>query len=154
MNGSKTLKTQLPFPAEIEGYGPLIPFTHPNAGTPPTKRHTPPIKVAQRGAAKVMADLESIFHQIPIRNGMTLSYHHHLRNGDGVVNAVLATAAKLGITELTLALSAIYPVHAPLVAHMKNGTVSALDTDYISGPVATAITQGNLERPVIMRTHG
>jgi citrate lyase subunit alpha/citrate CoA-transferase len=85
---------------------------------------------------------------------MTLSFHHHLRNGDGVVNAVLATAARLGIKDLTVLLSAVYPVHAPLVEHMQQGTVTGLDTDYLSGPVAEAISRGVLAQPVIMRTHG
>jgi len=141
-------------PETILGYGSVMPFAGLTGGQSPPRGHAAPIRVARRGGLKVMADLETLFRQIPIRSGMTLSFHHHLRNGDGVVNAVLATAAKLGIKDLTLALSAVYPVHAPLVDHMRAGTVTALDTDYISGPVAAAISHGILAQPVIMRTHG
>ncbi|MCB0123795.1 MAG: hypothetical protein KDE58_16190, partial [Caldilineaceae bacterium] len=131
-------------PTEISGYGPVTLFAGFNGGTPPSYHHAPLLKVARRGDSKVMADLETLFRAIPVRSGMTLSFHHHLRNGDGVVNAVLAVAAKLGIKDLTLALSAVYPVHAPLVDHMRSDTVTALDTDYISGPVAEAISHGIL----------
>jgi citrate lyase subunit alpha/citrate CoA-transferase len=98
--------------------------------------------------------LEEVFKRIPIRDGMTLSFHHHFRNGDEVVNVVLATAAKLGIKGLNVALSAVFPVHAPLMDHIQTGVVSALDTNYMSGPVARAISEGLFARPVILRTHG
>ncbi len=85
---------------------------------------------------------------------MTLSFHHHLCNSDGVVNAVLDTAAELGVKNLKVALSSVFPVHAPMVGHFKSGTVTTLDTDYASGPVAEAISRGALARPVVLRTHG
>lgn len=141
-------------PNEIPGYGPVTPYQGQSGGTPPSLRHALPIKVAPRGASKVLPDLATVFRQIPIRDGMALSFHHHLRNGDGVVNAVLATAAKLGLRDLTVVLSAVYPVHVPLLAHIKTGVVTGLDTDYISGPVGEAISLGVLARPVVMRTHG
>ena len=141
-------------PTGIPGYGRIIPFAGIHDGMPPAHRYAPPVKVARRDGSKVIPDLATLFQHIPIRSGMTLSFHHHLRNGDGVVNAVLATAAKLGLRDLTIALSAVYPIHAPLVDQIKQGVVAALDTDYISGPVAEAISHGLLAKPVIMRTHG
>jgi citrate lyase subunit alpha/citrate CoA-transferase len=95
-----------------------------------------------------------VFERIPIRDGMTLSFHHHLRNGDGVVNAVLHTAAEFGMKDLKVALSSVFPVHAPMVEHFESGVVRALDTDYLSGPVAEAVSRGALARPIVLRTHG
>lgn len=141
-------------PTSIAGYGPVIPFTGRNITLPAAHRHAPVVKVANRRAAKVVASLETVFQQIGIRSGMTLSFHHHLRNGDGVVNLVLATAARLGLKDLTIALSAVYPVHGGLIDQIKAGVVTGLDTDYISGPVGDAISHGLLARPVIFRTHG
>jgi citrate lyase subunit alpha/citrate CoA-transferase len=37
---------------------------------------------------------------------------------------------------------------------MKRGVVTALDTNYLSGPVAKAISNGLLATPVVLRTHG
>ncbi|MDP4161368.1 MAG: citrate lyase subunit alpha, partial [Bacillota bacterium] len=87
-------------------------------------------------------------------NGMTISFHHHLRNGDFVLNMVLEALAKRGIKDLTIAASSIFPIHAPLVEHMENEVVTGIAANYISGPVALAISQGKLKRPAIMQTHG
>jgi citrate lyase subunit alpha/citrate CoA-transferase len=117
-------------------------------------RYGPTVKAARPGESKLARSLEEVFKRIPISDGMTLSFHHHFRNGDKVVNMVLATAAKLGIRGLNVALSAIFPVHAPLIDHIKTGVVSALDTNYLSGLVARAVSAGMCARPVILRTHG
>ena len=37
-----------------------------------------------------------------LRSGMTISFHHHLRNGDYVLNMVLEAIAELGIGDLTV----------------------------------------------------
>jgi citrate lyase subunit alpha/citrate CoA-transferase len=106
------------------------------------------------GESKEIKSLEEVFKRIPIRDHMTLSFHHHFRDGDKVVNLVLAVAAKLGIRGLKVALSAVFPVHGPLIDHVKSGVVGALDTNYVSGPVARAVSTGLFARPIILRTHG
>ncbi|MCX8021524.1 MAG: citrate lyase subunit alpha [Syntrophorhabdaceae bacterium] len=141
-------------PSYIDGYGEVIPFRGAFNTNPELKRKAPKVKVVHPGRAKVLNDLESLFKSIPIRDGMTLSFHHHFRNGDRVVNKVLAKAAELGIKDLKIALSAVFPVHSPLIEHVKMGTVAGLDTNYISGPVAAAVSQGLFPYPVVMRTHG
>jgi citrate lyase subunit alpha/citrate CoA-transferase len=141
-------------PNTIEGYGKVKPFAGAFATQPTTNRHAPAIKHAQPRDVKVIDSLEEAFKRIPIRDGMTLSFHHHLRNGDGVVNAVLATAAQLGIKNLTVALSSVFPVHAPMVDHFANGVVTGLQANYVGGLVGEAVSRGALKRPVILRTHG
>ncbi len=141
-------------PEHIEGYGKTLPFGGAFAARPKMQRYGPTVKAARPGESKLVKSLEEVFRRIPVRDGMTFSFHHHFRNGDEVVNKVLATAAKLGIRGLNVALSAIFPVHAPLIDHIKTGVVNALDTNYMSGPVARAVSAGLCARPVILRTHG
>lgn len=141
-------------PAQIDGYENLVPFAGAFNTVPTMHRQAPTVKTIRPGETKLVDSIETIFKKIPITDGMTLSFHHHFRNGDGVVNMVLETAAKLGLKDLKVALSSVFPVHAPLVEHMKNGVVTALDTNYMSGPVAQAVSRGILKKPVIMRTHG
>ena len=141
-------------PDVIDGYGPTRPFAGAFATLPDMRRRAPAVKSVRPDQTKLLDSLEDAFRRIPVRDGMTLSFHHHFRNGDGVVNQVLATAARLGIKDLTVALSSVFPVHAPLVEHIKSGVVTALDTNYMSGPVAEAISHGVLAKPVILRTHG
>ncbi len=141
-------------PDYVEGYGKTLPFSGAKVTRPILRRYGPAVKAARPGESKLVESLEEVFKRIPVTDGMTLSFHHHFRNGDEVTNAVLATAAKLGIRGLEVALSAIFPVHAPLADHIKNGVVRALDTNYMSGPVARAVSAGLCSRPVILRTHG
>jgi len=141
-------------PEVIEGYGQPIPYSGAFEAQPAMKRQAPKVKTIHPRKQKLVDTLETVFQQIPITDGMTLSFHHHFRNGDGVVNQVLATAAALGIKNLKVALSSVFPVHETLIAHMKSGVVTALDTNYMSGPVAKAISKGVLATPVVLRTHG
>ncbi len=141
-------------PSEIVGYGKVSPFAGAFLQRPEMKRTAPQVKSINPGKSKMLPDLEAVFKAVPIVDGMTLSFHHHFRNGDILVNLVLEVAARLGLKNLKIALSSIFPVHAPLIEHIKAGTVSYLDTNYMSGPVAEAISKGVLEKPVVLRSHG
>ena len=46
--------------------------------------------------------------QAGLRDGMTISFHHHLRNGDYVLNMVLDEAAKMGVKDLTVNASSVF----------------------------------------------
>ena len=141
-------------PQYVEGYGSVRPYQGPFCTIPEMNRAAPKVKFAKPHQSKVFENIEDIFKAIPITDGMTLGFHHHFRNGDRVVNQILDVAARLGIKNLTIALSSIFPVHEPLVDHIKNGVITGLDTNYMAGPVAQAISKGILEKPVIFRTHG
>ncbi len=89
-----------------------------------------------------------------LRDGMTVSFHHHLRNGDYVLNLVLQEIAALGIRDITVNASSLFDVHRPLLEHIENGVVTNLAADYISAGVGRAISRGILAHPVEFRTHG
>jgi citrate lyase subunit alpha / citrate CoA-transferase len=141
-------------PAALDGYGKIVPYD--GIRSPPTIVTRMPTRVTPhvRGREKLLADVDAAFVACGITDGMTLSFHHHLRNGDQVLNQVLAVAARRGLRELTVAASSIFPVHAPLVDHIRAGVVSRVTTAYMSGPVAEAISRGALKTPVVMTTHG
>lgn len=141
-------------PAVIEGYGPVTPF----AGVlpPPSQvvRAATRVSPYRQGKEKVLRDIEAAFDACAIRDGATLSFHHHLRNGDQVLNLVLAVAARRGLRDLRIAPSSLFPVHAPLVDHIRTGVVTRISTAYVTGPVATAISRGVLPTPTVLTTHG
>lgn len=89
-----------------------------------------------------------------LRDGMTISFHHHLRNGDKVMNLVLEEIARMGLRNLTINCSSVMDVHVPLVEHIKNGVITGLETCYIGPAVGRELSRGILEKPVIFRTHG
>lgn len=141
-------------PEVVEGYGRIVPFD--GVRPPPTTVQRAPVRVAPcaRDHDKLLDSIEAAFVACGIRDGATLSFHHHLRNGDGVLNQVLAVAARRGNRGLTVAASSLFPVHAPLVEHMRSGVVTRLATAYVSGPIAEAVSQGVLSNPVVLTTHG
>jgi citrate lyase subunit alpha/citrate CoA-transferase len=103
---------------------------------------------------KIKASLKSAIQAAGLTNGMTVSFHHHLRNGDFVLNMVMDEIADLGISDIRVAASSFFPVHGKMVRHLKTGVVTALDCNYMSGSLAEAVTGGMLEKPVMFRTHG
>lgn len=138
-------------PGHIAGFGDVTPYR--GARLEASSRTASPAP-ARDGGPKLLADMEAAFDACLIRDGAVLSFHHHLRNGDAVLNLVLAEAARRGLRGLTIAPSSLFPVHAPLVEHLKSGVVGRIVTAYMSGPVADAVSQGVLPVPVVMQTHG
>lgn len=89
-----------------------------------------------------------------LKDGMTVSFHHHLRNGDYVLNMVMEEIAGLGIKDLTVNASSLFDVHISLLEHIENKVVTGLAADYIASGLGRAISMGVMEKPVQFRTHG
>ena len=111
-----------------------------------------PIQV--RSTTKLLPNLEAAVEASGLKDGAVISVHHHLRNGDGVLNAVMEAVARKGLKDLTVAATSLFAVHAPLVEHIKSGTVTGISAGFIAGPVAAAISAGALPRPARLLTHG
>ncbi len=103
---------------------------------------------------KVVSSLQAAILQAELKDGMTVSFHHHLRNGDFVLNMVMQQIAQLGIKDLTVNASSLFDTHAPLLDHIENGVVTTVQTDYMAAGIGRAISQGIMENPVQFRTHG
>ena len=97
---------------------------------------------------------DELFDKSNIKDGMTLSFHHHLRNGDYVLNAVLEVIKKRNLKNMTIAASSIFPNHKSLVELIENGNVVNIYTNYLNGPVSETITSGKLQGKFVMNTHG
>ena len=102
----------------------------------------------------MIESIPKLFDKLPIKDGMTLSFHHHYRNGDRLLNMVLSEIKKRGLKDITIAPSAIFPIHEPLVELIKNNQITSIYTNYVNGPVAEAISRGYLKNLIIMDTHG
>ena len=66
----------------------------------------------------------------------------------------MAEIAALGLRDIKIAASSLFPVHAPLVEHIRSGVVTGIATGYMAGPVAEAVVRGWLATPAVMQTHG
>lgn len=103
---------------------------------------------------KVLESIREALIKCEIKDGMTISFHHHLRNGDYVLNMVLEEIASLGIKDIKVAASSIFPIHAPMVELIEKEIVTKIYTNYVSGPVAKAVSYGKMKDPIVMMTHG
>ena len=103
---------------------------------------------------KVLGSIRDALSACEIKDGMTVSFHHHLRNGDYVLNMVMKEIAAFGIKDITVNASSLFDIHSPLVGHIKNGVVTKIITDYMSAGLGYEISSGILEKPVEFYTHG
>lgn len=104
--------------------------------------------------SKLVNSIREAVEKTGLKDGMTVSFHHHLRNGDFVLNMVMEEIANLGIKDLTVNASSLFDVHKPLLTHIKNKVVTGVAADYISAGLGKAFSEGVMEKPVQFRTHG
>ncbi|MBB6214148.1 citrate lyase subunit alpha/citrate CoA-transferase [Anaerosolibacter carboniphilus] len=139
-------------PKYIEGVGTLKAFDGKrHSGTPYEKEGLKDYGIKK---SKVMKDLEEAIRQSGLTDGMTISFHHHFRNGDYIVNMVLEVIAKMGLKNLTVAASSLTDIHVPMIEHIENDTIYRIETSGIRGELANAISNGLMEVPVLFRSHG
>ncbi|MBQ0069363.1 MAG: citrate lyase subunit alpha [Bacteroidales bacterium] len=122
------------------------------ASNEPNKNPTPR-KELQVDNGKVTT-LENAIKLTGLKDGMTISFHHHFRGGDKVVNMVVAKLAEMGFKNLHLAASSLSDVHEPLIEQIKNGVITKISTSGLRGKLANEISHGLMEEPVVFRSHG
>ena len=103
---------------------------------------------------KVLPSLEEAIRATGLKDGMTISFHHHFRGGDHVVNQVVDKLAEMGFKNLTLAASSLAAVHAPLIEHIKNGVITHIETSGLRGELAEQVSRGLMDCPIVFRSHG
>ena len=89
-----------------------------------------------------------------LKDGMTISFHHHLRSGDFVGNMVMDEINKAGFKNITINASSLLDIHLPLLTYIKNGTFTKIETNYIGPILGQELTKGILGNPIVFRTHG
>lgn len=104
---------------------------------------------------KVTTSLRDAIEKCNIKDGMTISFHHHFRAGDRLIMMVIDILAEMGIKKLRIAASSLTSAHSGLVEHIQNGVVDRIETSGIRGRLATAISEGVLgDKPAVIRSHG
>lgn len=150
-------KTELvrDIPDYIEHYGKVEKFTGAFTHMGERSRTTSKIKTRTPGEVKVLSGIREAIEKSGLKDGMTVSFHHHLRNGDKVTNLVMQTIADMGFKDIHLAASGIFPCHEPLVPLIESGVITQVSVNTFNpGPVPKAISLGKLQKPCILRSHG
>ncbi len=139
-------------PDEIDGKK-LKPFQGAHAGHGGGRKAGSPIRASVDYRDKLRASLDEAIDACEIKDGMTISFHHHLRNGDYLINMVVDKLAERGLKDLVLAPSALFPIHEPIVDHIKNGLITHIEGS-MNGPVGRACSLGKMRKACTLRSHG
>ena len=103
---------------------------------------------------KILGSIREAIEKTGLKDGMTISFHHHFREGDFVMNMVMDQIAKMGFKNISIAPSSIANVHEPLIGQIKSGVVTNITSSGLRDKVGAAISQGIMENPVVIRSHG
>ena len=104
--------------------------------------------------SKIVSSLREAISLCDLKDSMSISFHHHLRNGDFVLNMVMEEIADMGFKDLTVNASSLFDTHSELLEHIKSGVVTKICTDYMSSRLGRSISEGIMDTPVEFRTHG
>ena len=110
--------------------------------------------VVNSDGSKLVKTIHEALVKCEIRDGMTIGFHHHFRDGDLVVNMVMEEIHKMGIKNITICASSLGKAHAGLVPYMEDGTITGIQSSGVRGEIGKAISEGKLKGLAVMRSHG
>lgn len=130
------------------------PFETTEIGSPETTYVAHQVKVSQ-GDNKLVESIPEVIEKAGLKNGMTISFHHHFREGDFVFNMVMQEIINEGFQDLTLAPSSLTNVMNDMVIKaIKAGTITHITSSGMRGTLGDFISHGGLKDPVVLRSHG
>ncbi len=142
-------------PLEVNGRD-QIPFRGAGGYEPTANKRGPAVRSCKDyppDGDKRVASLREALERCGLRDGMTLSTHHHLRNGDRVALPMLQTAAEMGAKDLLWLPSASFPCHAPVIDLMDAGVVHHIEGS-MNGPLGAYCSEGKMSGMGVLRSHG
>lgn len=140
-------------PEKVDGKN-LSPFRGAFARDPGgRRRYSPKLGLSKPNESKLCKSIREALEKCEIRDSMTISFHHHLRNGDAVINMVIKEIAAMGVKDLTIFPSALFPVHKDLIEYIKRGVISRIEGS-MNGPIGDFASHGNIPKTCILRSHG
>ncbi len=110
--------------------------------------------VTHSGGNKIVNNIHEALVRCQIKDGMTLSFHHHFREGDYIVNMVMREIHAMGIKDITICATSLGKAHDGLVEYMEDGTITNIQSSGVRGKIGQAISQGKLKGLAILRSHG
>ncbi len=117
---------------------------------------SPPVRTSADYPAngdKRVSDLESALRKCGLRDGMVISSHHHLRDGDRVALMAMEAAGRIGARNLTWFPSASFPSQKSAIALMESGVIDHIEGS-MNGPLGDYCTQGKMRGMGVLRSHG
>ncbi len=142
-------------PEKVNGR-PQVPYQGTGRYRPFGHKAAPPIRTAADYPAngdKRVADLETALRKCGLRDGMVVSSHHHLRDGDRVAMMALEAAARIGVKDLMWFPSASFPSQKGAIELMESRVIRHIEGS-MNGPLGDYCTQGKMRGIGVLRSHG
>ena len=114
----------------------------------------PPNKAKLPHQSKLCDTLKEAIKKSNPRDGMTVTFHHHLRSGDDILVRSMDILAEIGIKNITLSSSSLNDSHTPILKYLKDGTITNVWTSGLRGELGVAVSEGILEYPITIHSHG
>ena len=133
-----------------------IPFRGVNKYKPKSHKAAPPIRSCidyPWDGNKVQKNLREALKKAGLKNGMTISTHHHLRNGDALTNLLFDTIKKMGVKNIMWYPSASFPIHSHLIKYLEDGTIHHIEGS-MNGPLGRFASLGFMKGTGVLRSHG
>lgn len=102
---------------------------------------------------KIVTDLRDALIKAGLKDGMTISTHHHFRNGDLIANQIFNIAHDLGVKNLRWYPSASFPCQEGLIEYLEDGTINRIEGS-MNGPLGRFTSKGKMKGMAILRSHG
>ena len=135
---------------------PQIPYLGVGKYQPRGRKQAPPVRSSKdypENGDKRLPDLVTALRKCGLRDGMVISSHHHLRDGDHIALMALEAAAKIGVKDLLWFPSASFPSQKDAIGLMEKGVIHHIEGS-MNGPLGDYCTQGKMRGMGVLRSHG
>ncbi|MBN2280413.1 MAG: citrate lyase subunit alpha [Candidatus Marinimicrobia bacterium] len=142
-------------PTEINGKK-VIPYQGVGKYKPDYRKFSPRVATCAdypEDGNKVVPDLKTALLKAGLKDGMTISTHHHFRDGDLIVNEIFKIASEMGVRNLVWFPSASFPCHEPLIKYLEDGTIHHIEGS-MNGPLGVFVSEGKMKGTGVLRSHG
>lgn len=133
-----------------------IPFKGVGKYKPTGNKAKPPIRSCADYPAngnKVVINLKEALKKAGLKDGMTISTHHHLRNGDVLTNYLFDVIKEMGVKNIRWFPTASFPCHEHLIKYLDDGTIHHIEGS-MNGPLGKYTSEGKMKGIGVLRSHG
>lgn len=142
-------------PEEINGEK-QVPYMGVGKFKPKGRKYAPPIASCSdypMDGNKLVKDLKEALVKAGLKDGMTISTHHHFRNGDIISSQIFDIAHELGVKDLRWFPSASFPCQEPLTKYLADGTINRIEGS-MNGALGKFASEGKMKGIGVLRSHG
>ena len=104
--------------------------------------------------SKLVENIKDALIKCGAHDGMTVSFHHHFREGDYVVNMVMKEIHDMGLKDICICASSLGKANDPIVPYIEDGTITKILSSGVRGKIGEAISNGKLKEIAVMYSHG